>query len=249
QLQRLNSTFIIKAKEFEDLQDNIEISKLKLEKGLIPEMDIFQMELQASSVLSEMETLKKERRNQMARFAQVLGTQTGIEDMQNSQEDFLEWSKVLKGYVGHYQQPIDNPLTPFFKGEFPQVKIKYIQIEIAERRLKEAEAKNTPVLIPAFTVNRLKNTTQEEFKASVKFTLYDKGVKKEEIKLAQASLSQAKIELNNLLINTRIDITSTLDEIKDTERRMEVLNKDIGISEKIYEIAKIKRPVRLEITT
>jgi hypothetical protein len=124
QLQRLNSTFIIKTKELEDLQSNIEISKLKLEKGLIPEMDIFQMELQASSVLSEIETLKKEKRNQMARFAQMLGTQTTIEEMQNSQEGFLDQLKVLKKYVESYPQlsGTQNVIS------IPQVKTKYIHL-------------------------------------------------------------------------------------------------------------------------
>ncbi len=236
QLQRLDFTLSIKTKELENLQGNIEISRIKLEKGLIPEMDIFQMELQTSSVLSEMETIKKDKRGQIARFLQILGIQSTIEDMQNSQEDFLNKIKVLKRLVEPYSQPLGTRSVM----SIPQVKIKYIQIELSKRRLQEAVSRNAPVLIPAVTVNRSGNTTQEEFRASVKFPLYNKGIKKEETKIAQASLSQTELELKSLLINTQIDIATTLDEIKDTERRIEVLDKDIDLSEKIYEIAMIK---------
>jgi outer membrane protein TolC len=44
-LKRFDSNLAIKQKELEDLQNNLEISKFKLEKGLIPEMDILQTEL------------------------------------------------------------------------------------------------------------------------------------------------------------------------------------------------------------
>ncbi|MFH1860315.1 MAG: TolC family protein [bacterium] len=263
QLQRLDFTLVIRHKELEDLQGNIEISRLKLEKGLIPEMDIFQMELQGSSVLSEMETIKKDKRGQMARFLQILGEdvltqrrgelqptvedlltrrrgergeiQSTVEDVQDSRE-LLDRIKVLKGFVGSCPQLSGTQSVM----SIPQVKIKYIQLELSKRRLQEAVSKNAPVLTPAFTVNRSGNTTNEEFRASVKFPLYDKGIKKEEVKLAQASLSQSEIELKNLIINTQIDIAATLDEIKDTERRIGVIDKEIGLSEKIYGIAMIK---------
>lgn len=252
-LQKVDSSLNIKKKELEDLQTNLEISRLKFEKGLIPEMDIFQMELQGSSVLSEMETIKKDRRGQVSRFLQILGmqstiedsltqrregigTQSTIEDVQNSREDFLDKIKALKVFVESCPQLSGTQSIM----SIPQVKTKYIQLELSKRRLQEAVSKNAPVLTPAFTINRSGNTTNEEFRASVKFPIYDKGVKKEEIKIAQASLSQAEIELKNLLINTQIDITTTLDEIRDTERRIVVMEKDIGLLEKIYEIARIK---------
>lgn len=233
-LQRIDSSLNIKQKEFEDLQANLEIARLKLEKGLIPEMDIFQMELQISSVLAEMESLKKDKKAQVFRFYSLLGTETvRIEQGSDSFLDIKrlhECSSVLKGEANQ----------PDLLKSIPQIKTKHIEIELAKRRLKEAETRNYPVLIPSFNVKKEGETTEKSVMASIKCPLYDKGVRKEDIKLALNELAKQEIEMDKLIKDTSIEITTTMDEIKDKEQRIGVLEKEIGLAEKIYEIGKIR---------
>ncbi len=232
-LQLIDSSLNIKTRELEDLQANLETARLKLEKGLIPEMDILQMELQGSSVLTEIESLKKDQKNQLARFYSVLGTQT-MEIKIAADNSFLNQTKECKDIIDRLNQINPAELN------IPQIKIRHIQTELAERRLNEAKVKNLPIFVPSFNVRNEQKTREESVMLAVKFPLYDKGIKKEEIKLASNELVKQGIERDNLVKNTRVEITTSLDEIKDKERRIGTMQKEIGLAEKIYEIARIR---------
>lgn len=187
-----------------------------------------QMELRGSSVLTEFESLKKDKKAKLARFYSLLGTETvGIEQ----DNGFLD----IKGLQSFFPLSREEYLV-----NIPQLKIKHIQIELAKRRLKEAETRNYPLIVPSFNLRKEGETTEKSIMASLKFPLYDKGIKKEEIKLASNELLKQGIELDKLIKDTRIEITTTIDEIKDKERRISVLEKEISLAEKIYEIAKIR---------
>lgn len=228
-LQRIDSSINIKQKELDDLQANLEIAKLKLEKGLISGMDVLQMELRCSSVLTQLESLKKDKKAKLAKFYQLLGTETTIGvELDNR---FLDIKRLQTFFHFSKEEHLVN---------IPQIKIKYIQIELAKRKLKEAEAKSYPLLIPSFNIRKQGKTIEKSVMASLRFPLYDKGIKKEEIKLALNELAKQRIELDKLIKDIVIEITTIVDEIKDKERRISVLEKEIELAKKIYEIAKIR---------
>ncbi len=227
ELQNLGLSLKIKEKELKDLNDNLEISKLKAEKGIIPEMDIIQIELQISSVFNEIESLKKEKRTKLARFSKQIGTKT--EDMQ-AKESLKDEIEKIKNY----------PFDLEDLNRLSQIQRKQIEIEQAKRSLSWASSKNLPVFIPSYSVSGAKKEREEKLGFSVSFALYDKGIKKEEIRLAEASLSQIEIELKDLVSSIKIDIAENLDSINNRQMRLKTLEKDISLSEKLYEIAKIK---------
>jgi len=249
-LKKLDSQLVIKQKELEDLQNNLEISKFKLEKGLIPEMDIFQMELQISSVLIEIEGLKKEKRKGLEEFYYILGTQTLQKQQVDGDKgnDLQDKIKGLKEWISNYFRFsifdfrfVDKQIQTWVENsQIPTIKKQQVELELAKRKLKDAQTKNIPTIIPSFTVNKDKGQKEEAFRVAVNLPVYDKGIKKEEIKSAQASLSQAEIELTNLKWNLQIEIKGLCDEIENMERRIEIEEKNLKLAEEIYEIAKIK---------
>lgn len=135
--------------------------------------------------------------------------------------------------------------SPAALANIPQIKIKHIEIELAGRRMKEAEVKNHPVLLPSFNVRREGEIIEKSVMASIKFSLYDKGIRKEDVKIASNELARQRIELDSMIKDIRIDLTTTMDEIKDKERRIKVLEKEISLAEKIYEIARIRHGLGL----
>ncbi len=76
ELQKLILTMQVKERELGDLKDNLEIAKLQFEKGIIPEIDILQIDLQRSIVETEIEQLKKEQKSGLARFYHLVGSNT-----------------------------------------------------------------------------------------------------------------------------------------------------------------------------
>ncbi|MDI6703594.1 MAG: TolC family protein [bacterium] len=222
----------IKEKELKDLQDSLEISKLKVDKGIIAAMDIIQIELQISGVLQEIETKKKERMAKLARFSKLLGKE-GLEIKDEERlveikEDRLERVKAFA---------LSN--LEDLKG-LPQIRRKQIEMERAQRALCKARSKNLPLLIPSYTISKEKGKREERVGLSLAFTLYDKGIKREEIELAKANLSQVEIELKDLIASIKIELAESLDNINNRKMRLEVYQKDISLSEKLYEIAKVK---------
>ena len=61
----------------------------------------------------------------------------------------------------------------------------------------------------------------QKFGLSLSLTLYDKGIKKEEIKEAKINLSAARLELKNLLSSIKIDIAETMGDIDNRAMRLE----------------------------
>ncbi|MEK9148545.1 MAG: TolC family protein, partial [Candidatus Desantisbacteria bacterium] len=180
ELQNLEVSSRIKEKELKDLQDNLETSKLKAGKGIIPEMDIIQIELQVSSVLNEIETLKKDEGIKLARFSQQIGTQA------------IKVKEILKDEI---EKAMTYPFDLEDLNKLQQIKRKRIEIEQAEIGLNEARSKNALLFIPSYSIGGEKKQREEKFGISLSLVLYDKGIKKEEIRLAEANLSQAEIEL------------------------------------------------------
>ncbi|MDI6752168.1 MAG: TolC family protein [bacterium] len=222
----------IKEKELKDLQDSLEISKLKVDKGIIAAMDIIQIELHISGVLQEIETKKKERRAKFARLSKLLGEE-GLEIKDEERlveikEDRLERVKAFALFN-----------LEDLKG-LSQIRRKQIEIEQAQRALCEARSKNLPLLIPSYTISKEKEKREERVGLSLAFTLYDKGIKREEIELAKANLSQVEIGLKGLIASIKIELAESLDNIDNRKMRLEVYQKDIFLSEKLYEIARVK---------
>ncbi len=230
ELNRQNLQLNIKTSELQDLQDNLQIAKIKFEKGIIPEIDILQLELQIQLVQSEIETLKREKNERRLRFYNLLGTKTTLVESY----DYLARIKDIKQQFGT-QEVLLSALN-----HTTEVKIKQIGITQAQRKLKEAESKNLPVLVPSYAINKDKTTREERVRLSVRSPLYDRGVKKEEIKMAKNSLQQSVIELQDILNNSQIELSTTLEEIRDKERRLDVQQKNISLASQIYEISKIR---------
>ncbi|MFH0774282.1 MAG: TolC family protein [bacterium] len=229
-LQNLKISLEIKEKELKDLQDSLEISKLKAEKGIIPEMDILQIELQISSVFNEIESLKKEEKDKLNRFGLFLGIeQTAV--VESQKDNINNEIEKVRDYASADLEDLEK---------FSQIKRKRIEIEQAKRALEEAKSKNLPVFIPSYSISGDKKERQEKLSLSLSLTLYDKGIQKEEIKEAKINLSQARLELKNLLSSIKIDIAETMGDIDNRAMRLKTSEDDISLSEKLYEIARIK---------
>ncbi len=239
ELQKLILTMQVKERELGDLKDNLEIAKLQFEKGIIPEIDILQIDLQRSIVETEIEQLKKEQKSGLARFYHLVGSNT-ISFDQNQQE--LSIGRLsYDGSIKSLREKIGRPAQiPSLLKNTPQVRIKEIEIEQAKRRVKGAESLNLPVFIPSFTINNERDFREEIIKLSVSFPFYDGGVKKEEIKSAKILLQQQEITLTNLFSNAKIELTTALDELTNKEKRLLVQEKNVEIASQIYEIARIR---------
>ena len=230
ELKNLKISLRIKEKELKDLNDNLEISKLKAEKGIIPEMDILQIELQISSVFNEIESLKKEEKDKLNRFGLFLG---------------IEQTAVVESQKDNIKDEIERILPYALAGledldRFFPIQRKRIEIEQAKRALEEAKSKNLPVFIPSYSISGDKKERQEKLSLSLSLNLYDKGIKKEEIKEAKINLSQAERQIQNLLSSIKIDIAETMGDIDNRAMRLKTSEDDISLSEKLYEIARIK---------
>ncbi|MEW6102443.1 MAG: TolC family protein [bacterium] len=225
ELQRLSSSIIVKENEFNDLMGTLEIAKAKLEKGIIPELDLFQISLQLKSSEIELSGLRREREEKEIRFLQLLGIKELGERIEKE-----NWEKRIERLKG--LKIMEDNL---------EIKIKEIEIERLKRGLKEAKSKNSPIFIPSWTIIKEKERKEEKIGLSLKFYLYDKGIKKEEIKIQEASLKQEEISLQSLVSDIKIEISERENGIKDKEKRILVLKENIQLAEKIYEITKIKQ--------
>ena len=231
-LQNLKISLEIKEKELKDLKDNLEISKLKQEKGIIPEMDIMQMKLQISSVANEIESLKRDEKAKLARFCLFLGRKQEEGDrIQESEYRSQNDIEKIKPIACADLEDLDR---------FYPIQRKRIEIEQAERAIDEAKSKNLPVFIPSYSVSGENKKREEKLSLSISLTLYDRGIKKEEIKEAKINLSQAERQIQNLLSSIKIDIAETMGDIDNRAMRLKTSEDDISLSEKLYEIARIK---------
>jgi len=144
ELQNLKIGLSIKEQELKDLKETLEISKLKAEKGIIPEMDILQIELQISSVTNEIESLKREEKVRLARFGLFLGTEIKHEANESQKDNINNDIEKIKPYAFADLEDLER---------FSQIKRKRIELEQAKRALEEAKSKNLPIFIPSYSIS------------------------------------------------------------------------------------------------
>ncbi len=239
EIQRIFLSFIIKEKEIFDLKENLEIARLKANKGIIPEIDVMQLELQESLLKTERAQLENEKKGMLLRFYELLGTESRDSGFGN-RESGIEGKDWKKGVERLKESAKDKQMLLSSLPERGENRIKKIEIELAKRDIKEASTRNMPVIIPEWTINKEKEMTEKKLGISIKFSLYDQGIKKENVKIAEASLQQKEIELQNHLLKSKIELTTILDDIANKEKRLVVQEMEITLASKIYEIARIK---------
>ncbi|MEW6007772.1 MAG: TolC family protein [bacterium] len=138
ELQRLSSSIMVKENEFNDLKDTLEIAKAKLEKGIIPELDVFQISVSLKTCEIELSSLRREREEKWVRFLYLLGTSSARLEIKD-----CNWNERIKRLKELKIERRENNL---------ELKIKNIEIERAKRALKEARAENAPIFVPSYTI-------------------------------------------------------------------------------------------------
>lgn len=228
EILKLGFSISLKENELRNLQDTLEIANLKLEKGMAAELDVLQISLQLKETELELARQREEKRGKEVRFFNLLGIEPKTFQGRGCVEDIN---------IEKLKERIDKDVK---LDQIPEIRIKNVEIEKLKRAIAKAKAKNLPLIIPSWTITKEEKKKEEKIGISISFTLYDKGIKKEDVKNASLSLLEKEISLKSLISNIMIEIKETLQQIEDKERKQKVLRENISLQEKIGEISKIK---------
>lgn len=232
-LQKINLTISLKSEKLKALEKDYIFARFKFEKGIIPEIDLLEIELRKVPLQVEIEQLKREREEKLTEFYNLIGRRIQGLEIEVSEKELQEGIERLKGRIKATE------LLSKIK-DVPSVKIKHIEIESAKRRLKDTQSKDPPILIPSLTLSKEKDKEDFTIRLSLRVPLYDGGIKKEEVRMAQYELSKSEIGLRILLIELQARLKRLLNSIDDREKRMEIAHKNIDLAKRTYEIARIK---------
>lgn len=226
-----------------------ETAKNKYEAGLLREVEALQMEVDLTSATNQYENTKTSYKSQTRQFKETIGIEPTDSIVLLNQMEYI----VIK------VNPEDAVARAMkHRNELRESKI---QIEIKEMNLKRQKAAGrisgnvnlnynfigvdkSSRSIPIGTTfeNTWHNLTDRPGSFGVGLTaripLIDWGENKARVKSAESSLEQDKIDLGNTKRSIEREIRSLVDQLHNSLRGLEIMEKSVVIAEKSFDISR-----------
>ena len=243
--ERLNITRI----SLNNQQEAYDIAQSKYKAGLIREVDALQMEVDLSEAINNNDLAGVEYNAQNAQFKEDLGIN-------------LSDSVIIKSDLSYNQVNVDAEKAVALALENRlELKENEITIELSQMEIKRIKANGRisgnillnynfigvdqskmPIPIETSFNNTWQNLNDRRGSFGVGLTLsipiIDWGENRAKVHSAQSTLERNKIELDAERIDIERDIRTTVNRLQSSLRRLQLLEKNVLVAEKSFEISR-----------
>jgi outer membrane protein len=226
-----------------------EIAQNKFKAGLIREVEALQMEVDLGDAMNKLDIAKLDYLSQTSLFKENLGIE-------------LNDSIIVKGELEYKSVTIDPEKAVRMALENrPELKADEIQIELSQMEIKRRKAlgringdiavnynfqgaNKSDLTIPMGTAlnNTWDNLQQRPGNFGVGLTInipiIDWGENRARVHSSQATLNQNQIQLAGDKIAIERDVRTAVDRLQSNLRRLQLLEKNVVIAEKSFEISR-----------
>jgi outer membrane protein TolC len=234
---------------FNKQQEAYNIAQNKFKAGLIREVEALQMEVDLSEAINNYDIAKVDYVAQDALFKERLGIN-------------LNDSVVIKSDLGYNKVNVDVEKAVALALENRlELKENEIQIELSEMEIKKTQANgriNGNILLNYNFIgvdksqlaipleSSIDNTWQNLINRrgsfgvglTVNIPIIDWGENRAKVHSAQATLTLNKIQLDAEKISIERDIRTTVNQLQSSLRRLQLLEKNVIVAEKSFEISR-----------
>lgn len=242
--ERLNIAEQSKIKQ----QEAFEIARNKYKAGLIREVESLQMEVDLSEAVNNFDIARVDYLSQIDLFKENLGIN-------------LKDSVAIKSDLGYNQVLVDEEkAVGLAMANRLELRENEIQIELAQMEIKKRKAEgringdillnynfigvnqsNLSVPLETAINNTWQNLTNRPGSFGVGLTvnipIIDWGENRAKVHGAQATLSQNQITLDAEKVTIERDIRATVSHLQSSLRRLQLLEKNVLVAEKSFEIS------------
>ena len=226
-----------------------DIAKNKLTAGLIREVEALQMEVDLSDAVNNLDIARVDYSSQLYLYKEALGIELTDSVVIKSDMDYLPVTVDAEKAV---KLAMENRL---------ELKENEIQIELAKMNVKRQKAEGTingDILLNynfigvnksdlAVPIGTSFNNTWQNLQArsgslgvglTVNIPILDWGENKAKVRAAEATLSQNQLRLTAEKISIERDIRTTVSRLQSSLRRLQLLEKNVIVAEKSFEISR-----------
>ena len=226
-----------------------DIAKNKLAAGLIREVEALQMEVDLSDAVNNLDIARVDYSSQLYLYKEVIGIELADSVIIKSDMEYLPITVDPEKAV---ELAMENRL---------ELKENEIQIELAKMNVKRQKAEGTingDILLNynfigvdksdlSVPVETSFNNTWQNLQArsgslgvglTVNIPILDWGENKAKVRAAQATLSQNQLRLTAEKISIERDIRTTVSRLQSSLRRLQLLEKNVIVAEKSFEISR-----------
>jgi outer membrane protein len=230
-------------------KEAFDIAQSKYKAGLIREVESLQMEVDLGEAVNNLDLAKVDYSSQMNLFKERLGID--LRDSVNIKSD-MGYNQVLVDAEKAVTLALSNRL---------ELKENEIQIELAKMEIKRRKAAgriNGDILVNYnfIGVDKSSNTIPIETSfnntwqnmmtrpgsfgvgLTVNIPIIDWGENRAKVNAAKATLEQNKIQLDAEKVTIERDIRSTVSQLQSSLRRLQLLEKNVVVAEKSFEISR-----------
>jgi outer membrane protein len=230
-------------------QEAFDIAQSKFLAGLIREVEALQMEVDLGEAANNLDIAKVDYSSQMSLFKDRLGIE-------------LRDSVIIKSDLGYNQVLVDPQMAVNLALENRlELKENEIQIELAKMEIKRRKAtgringdirvnynfigvdkSNLSLPIETSFDNTWQNLISRPGSFGVGLTvnipIIDWGENRAKVNAAKATLEQNKIQLDAEKVTIERDIRTTVSRMQSSLRRLQLLEKNVVVAEKSFEISR-----------
>jgi len=230
-------------------QEAFDIAQNKLNAGLIREVEALQMEVDLSDAVNNYDIALVNFNSQLSLFKEILGI--NLQDSVAVKSD-LEYSLVLIDTEKAVALALDNRL---------ELKENEIQIELQKMEIKRTKASgmiNGDVFVNYNLIGVSKSNLSTPFDATFQNTwqnfqerpgsfgvgltlsipIIDWGENRARVHAEQAVLAQNNYQMEGDKVSIERDIRTTVERIHSSLKRLQLLEKNILVAEKSFEISR-----------
>jgi len=230
-------------------KEAFDIAQSKYKAGLIREVEALQMEVDLSEAINNLDIAKVNYASQMKLFKETLGIE--LNDSVIIKSD-LSYNIVVVDPEKAVALALENRL---------ELRENEIQIELSQMEIKRRKATgriNGDILlnynfigvdksnlsIPLETAfnntwrNMLSRPGSFGVGLTVNIPIIDWGENRARVNAARATLSQNKIQLDAEKVTIERDTRTTVDRLQSSLRRLQLLERNVGVAEKSFEISR-----------
>jgi outer membrane protein len=230
-------------------QEAYDIAQSKFKAGLIREVEALQMEVDLGEAMNNLDIAIVDHSSQMNLFKERLGIE--LKDSVIIKSD-LGYNLVLVDAEKAVRLALENRL---------ELKENEIQIELAKMEIKRRKAagringdinvnynfqgvdqSNTSIPVGSAFDNTWNNMLTRPGSFGVGLTvnipIINWGENKARVNAAKATLEQNKIQLDAEKVTIERDIRSTVSQLQSSLRRLQLLEKNVVVAEKSFEISR-----------